>query len=73
MEPPLYGEKRSRRSMKNVMPAQQKHRYRVSGTDDLGDVHIFLTDDGERAEGVAEIMREDLEDVAVTDTLTGRN
>jgi hypothetical protein len=29
----------------NVMPAQQKHRYQVSGTDDLGDVHILLADE----------------------------
>ncbi len=38
-------------------------RYEVRGTDDLGDEHIFRTDDRERAEGVAEVMREDLEAV----------
>ncbi|HEX8444382.1 MAG TPA: hypothetical protein VF631_12135 [Allosphingosinicella sp.] len=40
-----------------------KRRYEVTGTDDLGDEHIFRTDDRERAEGVAEVMREDLETV----------
>jgi hypothetical protein len=42
-----------------------KHKYEVSGTDDLGDLHLFATDDRERAEGVAEAMREDLDDVEV--------
>ena len=44
-----------------------KHRYKVTGTDDLGDQHVFRTDDRERAEGVAKIMREDLEHVEVTE------
>ncbi len=38
----------------------QNRKYRVSGIDDLRDIHIFLTDDRERAEGVAEAMREEL-------------
>ena len=38
-------------------------RYRVSGTDDLGDVHAFETEDRERAEEMRAIMGEDLEDV----------
>ena len=42
-------------------------KYQVIGTDDLGDVHTFSTDDRERAEEVAELMREDLEEVAVTE------
>jgi hypothetical protein len=29
---------------------ESSRRYRVSGTDDLGDVHAFETDDRERAE-----------------------
>jgi hypothetical protein len=41
----------------------KQRRYEVRGTDDLGDEHIFRTDDRERAEGVAEVMREDLENV----------
>lgn len=42
-------------------------RYEVSGIDDLGDVHMFGTHDRERAEGVAEIMREDLENVMLVE------
>lgn len=38
----------------------EERKYRVSGIDDLRDIHIFLTDDRERAEGVAEAMREEL-------------
>ena len=38
-------------------------KYRVTGTDDLNDVHIFMTDDRRRAEDVAAAMREDLETV----------
>ena len=41
----------------------QKRKYEVSGTDDLGDVHTFATDDRERAEKVAVIMSDDLEGV----------
>ena len=44
-----------------------KRKYEVCGTDDLGDVHIFCTDDRERAEEVADVMREDLEDVEMTE------
>jgi hypothetical protein len=44
-----------------------KRKYQVTGTDDLGDVHIFLTDSAERAEGVAEAMRDDLENVEVSE------
>jgi hypothetical protein len=40
-----------------------KRRYQVTGIDDLGDVHIFRTDDRTRAEGVAEAMGEELETV----------
>jgi hypothetical protein len=42
-------------------------RYRVSGIDDLGDVHTFSTDDLTRAEEIVAIMREDLEDVELED------
>ena len=46
------------------MPDDPKQRrYRVSGIDDLGDVHTFGTDDRGRAEEIQAIMREDLEDV----------
>lgn len=40
-----------------------KRKYEVSGRDDLDDVHIFRTDDRRRAEEIAELMRDDLEDV----------
>ena len=40
-----------------------KRKYEVSGTDDLGDLHTFATDDRERAEEIAAIMGEDLADV----------
>ncbi len=43
----------------------QDRKYRVSGIDDLRDVHIFPTDDRQRAEGVAEAMREELGSVEV--------
>ncbi len=42
-------------------------RYQVTGTDDLGDVHTFATDDRERAEEVRAIMSEDLEDVELVE------
>lgn len=42
-------------------------QYSVSGIDDLGDVHTFSTDDRERAEEVAAIMSEDLENVELRD------
>jgi hypothetical protein len=38
-----------------------KRAYQVIGIDDLGDVHVFRTDDRARAEGVAEAMREELD------------
>jgi hypothetical protein len=41
----------------------KQYRFEVSGSDDLGDLHVFKTDDLKRAEGVAEAMREDLESV----------
>jgi hypothetical protein len=40
-----------------------KRRYQVIGLDDLGDVHVFRTDNKARAEGVAEAMREELDSV----------
>jgi hypothetical protein len=42
-------------------------RFEVRGTDDLGDVHIFCSDDRERAEEVADVMREDVENVVLTE------
>jgi hypothetical protein len=44
----------------------EKRRFSVTGIDDLGDVHVFLTDNRQRAEGVAEAMREELEPVDLT-------
>lgn len=46
-----------------------KRKYQVSGTDDLEDIHVFMTDDRQRAEEVAEIMREDLDSVELTENL----
>ncbi len=40
-----------------------KPKFEVCGRDDLDGIHIFRTDDQERAEEVAELMRGDLEDV----------
>lgn len=40
-----------------------RRKYEVSGKDDIDDVHLFMTDDRGRAEEVADLMREDLEDV----------
>ena len=45
----------------------EKRRFRVTGIDDLGDVHVFLTDNPQRAEGVAEAMREELDQVERVD------
>lgn len=44
-----------------------KRKYQVAGRDDLDDVHNFLTDDRSRAEEIAELMREDLDDVQLTE------
>jgi hypothetical protein len=44
-----------------------KRKYEVCGEDDLGDIHSFQTNDRERAEEVAEVMREDLESVQMTE------
>jgi hypothetical protein len=45
----------------------QKRKYQVTGSDDLGDVHIFMSDDRMRAEEVAEAMREDMENVELVE------
>ena len=45
----------------------RRRRYEVTGIDDLGDVHTFGSDDRERAVEVAELMREDLESVEITE------
>ena len=44
-----------------------KRKYEVHGRDDLDDVHIFRTDDRERAEEIAAIMGEDLEEVELVE------
>lgn len=46
----------------------RKRKYEVSGTDELGDVHSFATDDRERTEEILAFMREDPDDVELTDT-----
>jgi hypothetical protein len=46
---------------------EETRKFRVSGVDDLRDIHIFLTYDKERAEGVAEAMREELGSVDVVE------
>lgn len=48
--------------------AMPKRKYEVSGTDDLGDVHVFLTDDRQRAEEVRAVMSEDLEEVELNES-----
>jgi len=45
----------------------KQRRYRVSGTDDYGDVHAFETDDADRAADMRQIMGEDLENVELVD------
>ena len=40
-----------------------KRKCEISGTDEEGDVWTFATGDRERAEGVLDEMREDLENV----------
>lgn len=50
------------------MPKVESHKgstrkYEVTGTDNLGDVHTFASDDRERAEEVAEVKRHDLPSV----------
>ncbi|HEY9552871.1 hypothetical protein [Allosphingosinicella sp.] len=44
-----------------------KRKYQITGIDDLGDVHLFLTNDQQRAAGVAEAMREELDEVEVVE------
>jgi hypothetical protein len=40
-----------------------RRKYEVIGDDNLRNIHSFQTDDRERAEEIAELMREDLERV----------
>jgi hypothetical protein len=47
--------------------AMARRKYEVTGEDDLGDIHSFHTDDRERAEEIAELMREDLERVELVE------
>ncbi len=44
----------------------EHRKYEVRGKDDLGDLHVFQTDDKGRAEEMVKLMREDLEDVEIT-------
>lgn len=41
----------------------KRRKFEVCGGDDEGDLHTFATDDRDRAEEVAAIMREDLANV----------
>lgn len=43
-------------------------RFEVKGVDEHGDVHIFGTDEEGLAQEMVETMKEDLEDVTLTDT-----
>jgi hypothetical protein len=45
-----------------------KRKYEVRGRDDLDDVHIFRTDDRDRAEEIAKIMSDDLAEVELVET-----
>ncbi len=47
-----------------------ERKYHVSGTDDLGDIHTFSTDDHGRAEEVRQLMLEDLENVELREKRT---
>lgn len=47
--------------------AAAMRRYEVAGVDELGDVHVFRTDDRERADGVRRQLEEDLEHVLLCD------
>jgi hypothetical protein len=46
---------------------KQQRRYEATGVDDLGDVHTFGSDDRQRAEDVAELIREDLDQVELVE------
>jgi hypothetical protein len=48
-----------------------QRRYRVSGTDEHGDVHAFETDNLESAEEMKAIMGEDLEEVHLEERKAG--
>ena len=48
-----------------------KRKSEVCGTNDFGDIHIFCSDNGARAEEVADVMREDLEAVELTENPCG--
>jgi hypothetical protein len=50
------------------MSSSKERRFEVSGTDDLGDVHSFHTDDRERAEEMQRLMSEDLEEVQLQES-----
>ena len=46
----------------------RERTYEVSGIDDLGDVHTFGTNDKGRAEEIAELMAEDLDEVQLRES-----
>lgn len=52
---------------------EHTRKYRVSGIDDLREIHIFLSDDRERAEGVAEAVREELGSVDLSELSAANN
>lgn len=43
-------------------------RFEVKGVDEHGDLHIFGTDEEGLAQEMVETMKEDLQDVTLTDT-----
>jgi hypothetical protein len=54
------------------LAAYRARRFAVSGIDDLGDVHIFATDDPERAREIVGIMGEELLHVKPSELTYGR-
>ena len=47
----------------------KQRKYEVSGVDEDGDIHLFRTDNRDHAEEVADMMREDLAEVELTEQL----
>jgi hypothetical protein len=49
--------------------SSKRRRFEVSGIDENGEVHLFRTDDRERAEDIRRQMAEDLEEVELQENL----
>ena len=50
--------------------SKAKRKYEVCETDELGDIRVFCSDGRERAEEVADVMREDPEEVELTQNVS---